>query len=303
MAGTILVPLDGSPLAERALPYAELLAQALEARLVLVRAVVAHTFPGVDPTDAQVRAVEEAEAYLAGLAARLAERGLAVETATPYGDAVQEILLEIDLRRADLVVMATHGRSGLGRWVYGSVAAGVLARSPVPVLLVRAWQPSLAAPPIAKQPRLLVPLDGSEFAEEALPVAVRLAERLGGSLVLVQAVPVPMPVAVPGGVVVPEAFDLDSAQAEAHAYLRRVADRLAREHPGLESQVEVRVGLAADAIVAASRDHHAALVVMATHGRTGVGALLLGSVADAVLRQGSVPLLLVRPAAMRAPSF
>src|SRR5690242_17726242 len=136
MIRTILVPLDRSPFGERALPFAECLARTLAARLVLVEAVNVHVVPGADPTAAQVQAMEEAGRYLRGIAGRIRETGLDVDIATPYGAAVQEILDEISIRDADLVVMATHGRSGLGRWVYGSVAEGVLHQSPVPVLLL-----------------------------------------------------------------------------------------------------------------------------------------------------------------------
>ncbi|MBI4492845.1 MAG: universal stress protein [Chloroflexi bacterium] len=300
----LLVPLDGSRLAERALPYAEALAQASGARLVLVRATLARVFPGIDPTRAQVQAVEEAEAYLADVAARLTERGLASETAVPYGEAAQGILDEIRLRGVGLVVMATHGRSGLDRWIYGSVAKGVLVGSPAPVLLVRAWQQE--GPSLATHPRLLVPLDGSDFATAALPVAEGLARALDGQLVLLHVAPVPDRVLTADGRVVAylvygrEATALEqqveALTTEAQHYLSQVASRLGASSSPV--QLDVRVGSPAEAIAAAGREHGAAMVVMATHGRTGLGRLVFGSVPGAVLRQGNLPLLLVRPPAL-----
>ncbi|MBI4492945.1 MAG: universal stress protein [Chloroflexi bacterium] len=295
MIGKILVPLDGSPLAARALPYAEALARPTGARLLLVQAAWTDHAPDVDWGKSQARAVQEAETYLGSVAAELARRGLAAETAVPAGEASGAILDEIRLREADLVVMATHGRSGLDRWVYGSVAQGVLARSQVPVLLVRAWQEEV--PPLGGHPRLLVPLDGSTFALAALPVAVGVADSLGGGeLVLVRAAQLPEHAVVAEGRVIAYVDQqLESLKAEAQDYVQEVAGRLAKEHPALQVQFEVRVGPPAEAIVAASREHSASMVVMATHGRTGLSRLLLGSVAGAVLRLGSLPLLLVRP--------
>src|SRR5262249_17655211 len=151
--------------AEGALPYAEALARSGGARLLLVRAALAHTVPGADPTADQVRAVAEAETYLADVVGRLKGAKI-VETAVFYGRPVEAILEEVELRRVDLIVMATHGRSGLGRWLYGSVAEAVVSRSPAPVLLVRAGPGKPTNVAVAAGPRAIVPLDGSAFAEE-----------------------------------------------------------------------------------------------------------------------------------------
>src|SRR6266508_2317040 len=111
----ILVPLDGSTLAESAIAKAMELAGG-EATLMLLRAAEAHTLPGVDPTEAQVEVVREAEEYLAAVAGRLREQGFAsVETSVWYGPAASAIVDAARLRKADLIVMSTHGRSGLGR--------------------------------------------------------------------------------------------------------------------------------------------------------------------------------------------
>lgn len=135
----ILVPLDGSALAEAALAAALETAQASGARLLLLRAAHAHTFPGVDPTDAEVRVVGEAETYLRGLAERLATQGVAdVQTSVWYGPAPEAIVEAARFHRVDLIVMSTHGRSGLGRLILGSVAEAVLRGTRTPILLVRA---------------------------------------------------------------------------------------------------------------------------------------------------------------------
>jgi nucleotide-binding universal stress UspA family protein len=133
----ILVPLDGSALAESAITKAMDLAGG-ESTLMLLRAAEAHTLPGVDPTEAQVEVVREAEEYLASVAARLKEQGIdSVETSVWYGPAASAIVDAARLRKADLIVMSTHGRSGLGRLILGSVAESVLRGSTTPILLLR----------------------------------------------------------------------------------------------------------------------------------------------------------------------
>lgn len=172
MIRTILVPLDGSESGERALPLAGELAGGLNARLVLVcvagretaldvtftdqdRQLIAEQYAGVteeehvlstDPrmvehAQGQVRAIAEAERYLAKVAARLAEQGIAAGTAVPYGKAVEGILTEIDVCNADLVVIATHPHSRLRRLAGGGVAQELAARSRAPVLFVPGARP------------------------------------------------------------------------------------------------------------------------------------------------------------------
>lgn len=133
----ILVPLDGSACAEKILPAVEKLAEDLKAGIVLLRVAYALTFPGADPTDAQIKAVREAEEYLERIAGRLAARGFRVETHVRYGHEAEEILAHAGERDLDLIALTTHGRSGVRRFLLGSVAEKVLRHSPKPVFLVR----------------------------------------------------------------------------------------------------------------------------------------------------------------------
>ena len=133
----VLVPLDGSTLAEAALWKAAEMADG--GTVSLLRAAEAHTLPGADPVDAQVTAVREAEEYLASAAKRLRATGVKnVETHVWYGPPASAIVEAAQAQKADLIVMSTHGRSGLGRLVLGSVAESVLRGTRAPILVVRA---------------------------------------------------------------------------------------------------------------------------------------------------------------------
>jgi nucleotide-binding universal stress UspA family protein len=144
---TILVPLDGSLLAEAALTPAVELAREKGAKLRLLRAAEAHTFPMADPTEAQVTAVRDAEIYLAEVRYRLQQMGLAeVEVSVWYGAPAQAIVETARSTKADLIVMSSHGRSGLGRLVLGSVTESVLRSTAVPILLIRPGAALLDAP-------------------------------------------------------------------------------------------------------------------------------------------------------------
>ena len=137
--GTILVPLDGSVLAEAALPKALELSEASGGNLLLLRAAQALDLPGVDTTEAQVRVVNEAETYLAEVQARLRRQShVQVDSAVWYGPAAVAIVEAARARRVDQIVMTTHGRSGLGRLLLGSVAESVLRGITTPILLLRA---------------------------------------------------------------------------------------------------------------------------------------------------------------------
>lgn len=144
----VLVPLDGSPLAEAALTAAvDLVRERPGATLILLRAAEASTLPGADPTEAQVRVVREAESYLEAVAARLAAQGLTnVKTSVWYGPAAPAIVEAARAGKVDLIVMSTHGRSGLGRLLLGSVAESVIRGTRTPILLVRDVAAPVAEP-------------------------------------------------------------------------------------------------------------------------------------------------------------
>jgi nucleotide-binding universal stress UspA family protein len=157
MFSTLIVPLDGSELAERALPYAVRFAAERGGRLVLVRAALGPPPSGRDWEHQQVAALDEATAYLGRVAEKVATR-VQVTTAPLFGHAADEILAAVEQFDADSIVMATHGRTGLQHLLYGSVAEAVLARSEVPVFVVYARPGEATAPPFHSiSARILVP--------------------------------------------------------------------------------------------------------------------------------------------------
>jgi nucleotide-binding universal stress UspA family protein len=143
----ILVPLDGSMLAEAAIDAALDLGHGTQSKLMLVRAAEAHVLPGADPTYEQVAVVGEAEKYLADVVERLAKRGVKdVDTSVWYGPAAASIIEATKLKKADLIVMSTHGRSGLGRLILGSVTESVLRGTTAPICVVRTPGAPIEAP-------------------------------------------------------------------------------------------------------------------------------------------------------------
>jgi nucleotide-binding universal stress UspA family protein len=299
LLNNILVALDGSPLAEAALPFAEAVASRTGARVTLVRAACPRSMLREPAPADQQRVIEGAETYLQRLAQDLGARGLKVETAVPFGGAAAEwIVEECDFRKGDLVIMATHDRVGPDRWLHGSVAESVVHRSTAPVMLVHgADAQELAKRFVCEQPVLVVPLDGSDLAEAALPLARALARVVGARLVLVGVVPPPGQLVAVGGAVMPyTSDDFDQIEADAKHYLRGSLNQLASAVP---VEVVMRYGDPAVEIAATAEEHAAAAVIMATHGRTGVLRSVLGSVAGGVVHRCTTPVILMRSRAMR----
>jgi nucleotide-binding universal stress UspA family protein len=133
----ILVPLDGSECAENVIPRVEELAEAKEEGICLLRVALAHTFPGVDQTEAQVKVVREAEEYLHGLEERLKARGFDVDTHVRYGNEVEEILDHAAQKEIDLIAMSTHSHRGVKHFLRGCIAEEILRHTPKPVFLVQ----------------------------------------------------------------------------------------------------------------------------------------------------------------------
>jgi nucleotide-binding universal stress UspA family protein len=293
MNRTILVPLDGSALAERALGPARQLAAAFAARrgaqhagLILVRVV-----PERAPEERALQAaeIEAAERYLCMVADRLRERGESVLVEAVAGAAAEAILAQTTLWRAEVVVMGTHGRGGVGRLLHGSVADAVVRGARVPVLLVPARGEEQSG---LHGDAIVVPVDGSPFAEGALAHAAELARELATPLAVVHAL-FWEPSHLAGLTPSPDA--LDELEERARAYVDGLVEQVRRV--GVEARGDVVIGPTPWTILEYAERRNAALIVMATHGRTALSRLTMGSVATDVLTHSRRPLMLVRPEA------
>ena len=292
MLERIIVPLDGSLTAEAVLPQVRRILRRQDSEIVLVRAVVpAPVENSIMMAEASVGAARN---YLAGVQERLEREGVRVTTDIRVGSAIGVILEVVEEKKASMIAMATHGATGLKRILLGSVAEVVLRKSPVPVLVVRPfWTDEEVAPePAETGPfrNLLVPVDGSDLAELALPAALELARLFEARAILLR--------------VLEESKEDDAGGVrEAEEHLDAISRTFERR--GIDTFTLVQKGDAVEEILSSARFHHADLIVMTTHGRSGLSRLVTGSVTEQVLRRATVPLLVVRAAKARrrAPSF
>jgi nucleotide-binding universal stress UspA family protein len=308
MYRTIMVPLDDSPLGERALPLALDLAWRTGATLHLVHIhlpiitpVYSPEVPIIHPQlDDQICA--EMHDYLKNLALKLrVETPVTVRHTllrAQVGESVARKLADYSQRvGADLLVMTTHGRGGLGRLWLGSVADELVRRVRMPILLVRPDEqvPELGQPWEPK--RILIPLDGSATAEAILPHAQKMAQTTQAACTLMRVVePAMLTRHFPADASVHRLDQqyLDILRLEAQTYLSAQADMLREQELTVDTCDQV-APQAANSIVEMAQEGQYGLIAMATHGRRGLNRLLVGSVADKVLRSAPIPLLIYRP--------
>jgi nucleotide-binding universal stress UspA family protein len=299
---SILVPLDGSPLAEQAIPVAQALAERARCKLKLVLVHDRITLmPGPDYTRLELAMQKADREYLKSVTARLRERlGRSVSSAVLQGLPVETLARYIRELGADLVVMTTHGRGGLRRAWLGSVTDQLIRSAEVPVLVVRPGEAG-AAPPVWEPGEILVALDGSPLAEAALEPAIEVARLWDAELSLVQIVSPITPTSSPH-LTFPSGYS-DQVTAlrreSAQDYIRDVAEQI-RESGVRASGVAVIGGAAPETLIELADPKRVGLMVVATHGLGGVRRMVLGSVADKVVRGANVPVLVVRPTGRRA---
>ncbi|MBI3244532.1 MAG: universal stress protein [Chloroflexi bacterium] len=298
MFNKILVPLDGSELAERALKPALKIAQHSEAEIILLRVplpetmliAAPHLYGGYDlmyPSQALNKARQEVKDYLDQAQQAAARFGLNARIKTPEGNVAEAIMETAIEEHVELIVMSSHGYSGITRWVLGSVAEKVLGNAPCPVLIVRSTQ---------SMDKALITLDGSEVAESAIKPGLDVAMALSREVTLLR---------VAEEVHFDELTQLEIAEhglgarlqeelyREADTYLQSVAE--ANLYDELTMQTLVRIGAPTGQILEFAETHQAGLIVMATHGRTGLRRWVYGSVTEKVLRGFGGSMLVIRP--------
>jgi nucleotide-binding universal stress UspA family protein len=301
---SIVVPLDGSPLAEQAIPIAQAIAERARCKLklVLIHEPLILMEPGPDYTKVELAMQKADRDYLKSVTARLRERlGRSVSSAVLQGIPIAQTLASYirDLG-ADLVVMTTHGRGGLRRAWLGSVTDQLIRTSEIPVLVVRPGEEG-AAKPGAELTEILVALDGSSLAEAALEPATELARLWDAEVSLVQVV---RPIILASGphLTFPSGYS-DQVTAirreSAQDYIKDVAERV-RESGVRSTGVVVIGGAVPETLIDLAAPERVSLMAVATHGLGGVKRLVLGSVADKLVRAANVPVLVVRPTGRRA---
>ncbi|MEX2598124.1 MAG: universal stress protein, partial [Dehalococcoidia bacterium] len=191
------------------------------------------------------------------------------------------------------IAMTTHGRSGIGRWLMGSVTDKVVREAETPVLVVRAQE---APPPAPRFQRIILPLDGSALAEQAIPSATALAKGLGVPVTALRSISLTAYGYGFADYSVPEysmGSFAETVRKDVKDYMDHTADRL-RQQGVMAAEISAPDGQPADAILAEAESAPGSLIVMTTRGRSGVARWVLGSVADRVVRHAPVPMLIIR---------
>ncbi|MBL7066161.1 MAG: universal stress protein [Anaerolineae bacterium] len=292
----ILVPMDGSSLAECVLPHAMAVARACGAQVTLLRVLERPQAAGptrsVDPLDWHIRKAE-ARVYLDGLSARLQETGLRTESTLLEGQAAERIIEFVRGHDVNLIVLSSHGRSGLSDWNVSSIVQKIILRAYAPVMIVRAYQPVAGDLTGLRYRHVLIPLDGSQRAECALPLATTLSRSHGSELLLVHVVSRPeMVCRAP-----PTQEDIE--------LVNRLTERNRLEATRCLENLRSRLPLAVQTRVLVSdntaatlhrlvKQENVDLVVLSAHGCSGRTEWPYGSLVVNFIAYGSTPLLIVQ---------
>jgi nucleotide-binding universal stress UspA family protein len=299
MYSKILIPLDGSKTAEKVLPYARHLAGKFKILIELLAVIdIAELASHITAERARFldtmidEGVRTSETYLRGVAATF--NGATVKCTVAKGRAEDTIIEKGETDAAMLIAMATHGRSGLNRFLLGSVAEKVLRGAANPLLLTRATEEAKSDGEAGFK-IVVVPLDGSELAESILPMVAGVAKKLGLEVMLFRAYHIPYNAyAGDDGYYAVDYDELISAvRDEANEYLDKKAADVKKF--GVEKvSVIAKEGFAGDEIIALGRKTPEGLIAMCSHGRSGVKRWVLGSVTENVVRHTTDPVLVAR---------
>jgi len=292
----MLIPLDGSNLAEQVLPYARFLAKELTIPVDLMEIVdpegfnlLANTAHRVTFDRLLTERRESCEAYLGGVARSFS--GANVECHALYGKPEEVIVEKAAEDKNTLIIMATHGRTGIQRWMLGSVAEKVLIGASNNLLLVRAAGQGNSDGE-ARLKTVVIPLDGSPLAEQVLPQAIELASKMKLKVIFVRAYALPVALASDEYAAYIEEL-VNRAEDEARDYIAEKVQEF-KDKGVVDVESVVSFGYGAEEIITLARKTPDNVVAMCTHGRTGIGKWVLGSVTDKVVRDSGDPVLIIR---------
>jgi nucleotide-binding universal stress UspA family protein len=304
MYSKILIPLDGSETAEKVLPYARYLAKRFKIAIELLTVVdIAEMAAHMSADTARFLdtmiddGVKRSTIYLGGVARTFS--GSNVKISVERGRAEEVIIARGAADPAMLITMATHGRSGLNRFLLGSIAEKVLRGTVNPLLLVRATEEAKPDGE-ATLKSIIVPLDGSELAESVLPMAAGMARKLDLEIELFRAYHIPSD-AYTGDEGYPVNYEelvMRGVRDEASEYLDKKATELKKLGVAQVSCV-TKEGFAGDEIISLGKKTPDNLIAMCSHGRSGVRRWMLGSVAETVVRHSAGPVLITRAGSPR----
>ena len=289
----ILVPLDGSELAEVPLPYAEELASRLGSEITLI-----YMSPSENNPYYNVRKLylDKIVSTITGDCEKLSKKpeagAIKIKSAMLFGNVAEEIVNYADKEDMGLIVIATHGRSGIKKWAMGSVASKIITATRRPIMLIRAKEADAAKKGTID--KLLLPLDGSKESESILPHAMEIASKFKSEVIMFQAISLAFPTyaAEAYAYVTYSDQQMDAMKASALDYLEKIGSSFREK--GIEVKSDVRFGSTADEVINYTDEIGADLVAMTTHGRSGIGRWLFGSTTARVMKGGNTNLLLVR---------
>jgi len=275
-------------MAERAIPYAKTIAKSKGSEIILFTVSIA----SVEQLDRPMKA------YLELNAKGLQSQGIKASTAIAYGNVADEIVGFADKNNINLIIISTHGYSGIKRWVLGSVARNVLYGTGVQVLLIKSKAPKVSHVELKK---LLLPLDGSPFAEAPIPFIKELTKGTNTEIVLTTVCEPPLVPSYGDRPINPAWKKHRDAlwtemQKQASEYLEKLKARLEKQGIKIKSQViPGDLGRVAESIMQAAQKEKVDLIAMTTHGRSGVSRWVYGGVANRIVEQSAQPVLLIRP--------
>ena len=314
----VLVPLDGTEVSEGIIPFVTRLARDMKMGVVLARAIDVHHMgeesldsslgrvlkelgqrtkdsSDIEPWQRELaaRIEQELKAPLDSLARDMARAGVDAETVAAYGPPSDTIIRMAEESDCDLIAMSTRGRNILTSGLLGSVTYKVIHESPMPVLAITPERARLHRAIISK---VIVPLDGSAFAETVLPHATTLARRMDLGVTLLRVAPEDAPLFSDSVSLADILAGMqEKAATGARDYVAGMARRL--RDSGLDVDEVILQGKASSRITEYAKGAEHGMIAITTHGRSGVSRLLLGSIAEAVIRESGCPVLVVRPVA------
>jgi len=289
MLKKILVPLDGSELGEMALVYAKELASAIDLEIQMACA-----------TEHQDKAtLRMCSLYLEKVVERLHTQVKRinsesdVKTVVIDGEPATALVEYAENEGIDLIIMMSHGRSGIMRWAIGGTANKIIQRCRIPVLLVRASQVLSKRRPVQVFKKILVPLDGSSMGEAALSYVKTIVKVLNCEVILLRVVEIVQRVHTVGGLdhFVYSEQQIERMKDEALKYLEQIRQQFDEGNV----KIILRTGDPAQEIIRLSTEENINVVAMSSHGKSGIMQWVMGSVSSKILQAGEAPLLLVRP--------